>query len=160
MRSRLGDRDLVAIRPMVLDDVPRLVAIEEEAFPGDRLDRRAFRHAVRSPTILALTASDAASGPLGYVLVQIRRGSEIGWLTSVAVARSALGDGLGRVLVSAAERAAKEAGRDRIRLEVRADNAAAIKLYQSIGYRSLGRLEDYYDDGEAALKYEKALTSS
>lgn len=141
---------------MVLDDVPGLLAIENEAFPGDRLDRRAFRHAVQSPTILALTAADGQGRPLGYVLVQIRRGSGIGWLTSVAVARSALGGGLGRLLLGAAEKAAKEAGRDRVRLEVRADNPAAIQLYERTGYRPLGRMGDYYDDGEAALRFEKS----
>ncbi|NNM71074.1 ribosomal protein S18-alanine N-acetyltransferase [Enterovirga aerilata] len=147
-------RTAAAIRPAEPDDVPALLAIEEASFPTDRLDRRALRHAVRSPTILARVAADGDE-VLGYVLVQIRRGSDLAWLTSVAVAPGRQGDGLGRRLVDAAERAAREAGRTRIRLEVRADNEAARKLYERAGYRRIAVIPDYYEDGAAAWRYEK-----
>ena len=38
------------VRPARLDDLDGLLAIEG-VFPTDRLERRAFRHAVASPTI-------------------------------------------------------------------------------------------------------------
>ena len=44
-----------------------------------------------------------------------------------------------------------------MRLEVRADNAAARKLYESTGYARIAVLPDYYEDGAAAWRYEKAL---
>ena len=134
-----------------------LLAIENAAFASDRLDRRALRHAVLSPTILALVAEPKGGDPSGYVLVQIRRGSTLGWLTSVAVAPQAHGQGIGRRLVEAAEAATREAGRERIRLEVRGDNVAAQALYERAGYRRLGEVPDYYEDGQAALRFEKVL---
>ena len=147
----------VGIRPAEHSDVPSLVALENASFPTDRLDRRAFRHAVRSPTILALVGSSADGEILGYVLVQIRRGSALGWLTSVAVAPKAHGEGLGRKLVEAAEAAAQDAGRTRIRLEVREDNVSARKLYERLGYNRTALTPDYYEDGAAAWRYDKVL---
>ena len=135
----------------------QLLAIENASFPTDRLERRAFHHAVRSPTILAHVAVTPAGEVAGYVLVQIRRGSDLGWLTSVAVRPDAHGQGLGANLVHVAERATLKAGRTRIRLEVRADNSAAQKLYERAGYTRFEVIPDYYEDGGAAWRYEKAL---
>ena len=63
-----------AVRPADPADLDELVRLEEAAFEADQLDRRALRHAIASPTILALVAGP--SGRLaGYGLVQTRRGS-------------------------------------------------------------------------------------
>jgi ribosomal-protein-alanine N-acetyltransferase len=53
---------------------------------------------------------------------------------------------LQHVLVRAAEQ-----GSRRALLEVRAGNAAAIALYERLGFKINGRREHYYSDGEAAL---------
>ena len=151
MRPKIRPR----IRPARLDDINGLLAIER-VFPTDRLGRRQFRHAVQSPTVDLLVA-DGAEGPIGYALVQRRRDSRAGHLSSIAVKRGAAGKGLGRHLLAAAEAEARAKGCERLRLEVRADNAAARKLYEKHGYRRLETLEDYYEDGEAAWRYEKAL---
>jgi ribosomal protein S18 acetylase RimI-like enzyme len=157
--SRAGRfRARVEVRPARPEDVSELVDIENASFATDRLDRRALRYAIRSPTILACVAAEPENGKvLGYALVQIRRGSAFGWLTSLAVRPDSQGGGLGRQLIEAAERAAREAGRARIRLEVRADNAPARKLYEEAGYARGDELPDYYEDGAAALRYEKTL---
>ena len=89
--------------------------------------------------------------------MQVRRGSDLGWLTSVAVSPEARGKGLGRLLVARAEHATRDAGRARIRLEVRADNEAARVLYERAGYERFGTVPDYYEDGAAALRFEKRL---
>ena len=52
------------------------------------------------------------------------------------------------------------AGCDRLRLEVRADNEAAIGLYERRGYARFAETPDYYEDGEAAFRFEKALDGS
>jgi hypothetical protein len=40
---------------------------------------------------------------------------------------------------------------------VRYDNASAIALYESSGFRQFGEHTHYYADGATALRYEKAL---
>ena len=67
--------------------------------------------------------------------------------------------GVGRALLAALEAEAGAAGLETMRLEVRADNARAIALYRKAGYREIGRYETYYEDGESALRFEKALVA-
>ena len=62
-----------------------------------------------------------------------------------------------RTLMQAAEREAWDHQRAYLRLEVRKDNHAAIRLYQSLGYRRLGEHPDYYDDHMDAWRFEKSL---
>ena len=45
-------------------------------------------------------------------------------------------------------------------LEVRADNSAAISLYERAGYRRSGERADYYEDGASALLFARKLAGS
>ncbi|MEJ0097539.1 MAG: hypothetical protein WDM84_05845 [Bauldia sp.] len=40
---------------------------------------------------------------------------------------------------------------------MREDNLPAIRLYERLGYRRIGRHARYYADGADALRYEKPL---
>jgi hypothetical protein len=93
------------------------------------------------------------------VLVLFSHGTLHARIYSLAVDPAARGLGLGRDLVEAAEDAAKDQECSEIRLEVRKDNAEAIGLYESLGYRRFGVLADYYEDHEDALRYRKSLAS-
>jgi ribosomal-protein-alanine N-acetyltransferase len=62
-------------------------------------------------------------------------------------------------LLTAAERAARRLGADRIRLEVRRDNRPAYALYARAGYAQFGLRPGYYADGMDAARLEKALRS-
>lgn len=145
-----------AVTPATLADLDALVALEEGAFAADRATRRALRHAILAPGITVLTTRQ--DGALtGAALIERRRGSRIARLTSIAVDPAHLGAGIGRRLLEAVEAEALAQGRDRLRLEVRAGNAAAIRLYERAGYRRFAVVPDYYEDGAPAWRYEKAL---
>ena len=148
-------RSSPAVREARPEDIDALLAIEA-VFPTDRLERRAFRHAVRSPTIDLLVA-DRDAGAAGYALLQRRRNSRTARLNSIAVRPGADGKGLGKALLEAAEARARAKGCTHLRLEVRADNKPARTLYEKAGYRRFDVVEDYYEDGEAAWRYEKEL---
>jgi ribosomal protein S18 acetylase RimI-like enzyme len=149
-------RDPVLIRPGEAADVDALVEIENAAFPTDRLNHKAMRRSLRSPTISVLTAvCDGA--PVGYALLHRRRRSSIVQLASIAVAASAAGQGIGGRLLEAAEREAARHGGRRVRLEVRPDNKGALALYEAAGYRRFDTIEEYYSDGTPAWRYEKDL---
>lgn len=144
------------IRPARLDDVPALVRIEERAFAADRLTRRSFHRMLTRAHAKCLVAEhDGAI--VGYALVLLRRGTSLARLYSLAVDPDRRSLGVGRALLAAAERAATAADALFLRLEVRADNEAAISLYQRAGYRTFGRYLDYYEDHAEALRLEKRL---
>jgi len=151
-----------AVRSATAADLDRLVAIEEAAFPADRISRRSFRALVDRETaetlvIEARPGAGEAAVVLGYAMVLFRRGTALARLYSIAVHPDAAGRGYGGVLLEAAEEAAFDHDRLLLRLEVREDNSRAIALYEKRGYRPIGRAPDYYADGTAALRFEKTL---
>ncbi|MEH3145842.1 MAG: GNAT family N-acetyltransferase [Methylobacterium frigidaeris] len=146
----------VTIRPARPADLDALVALETAAFAGDRAERRAIRHAIGSPTMSVLAALDGER-LVGAATLERRRTSRRARLSSIAVAPSRAGTGLGRVLLEAAEAEARRHGCTHLRLEVRADNGAGIRLYERAGYAHFETVEDYYEDGMTAWRYERAL---
>ena len=147
------------IRKARSTDIAALAELEASAFASDRLTRRRIAALCKSPSACVLVARDGAR-LLGYALVLTRRGSRVARLYSIAVAPQHGSRGIGRRLLASAEKAAVERGAHRLRLEVRADNRAAIRLYESLDYRPIGRSEDYYADGATALRYERTLRTT
>lgn len=146
----------VEIRKARASDVDELAAIENAVFPGDRVSRRSFRALIDRETAEVLVAE--GDGLLaGYAIVLLRKGSGVARLYSIAAAPGHAGRGVGRALLEAAEDIAFRHERMMLRLEVREDNQRAIGVYEKAGYRRFGREEDYYEDGAAALRYEKTL---
>jgi len=137
-------------------DIEDLIRIEDACFACDRLNRRQFKHLLTRANAVAVVAREAGRAH-GYALVLFREGSSRARLYSTAVAPTRRGQGLGRALLKSAEAAAARRGAAWMRLEVRPDNAAAIDLYRSAGYRPFGRYAAYYEDEADALRMEKAL---
>lgn len=146
----------VALRAATVDDLAALVAIETACFDSDRMSRRALRHAITAPTGATIVA-ERAGAPAGYGLIVFRQGSSVARITSLAVLPDARGGNIGGRLLAALEEAARQRGCDRVRLEVRIDNAVAIGLYERAGYRRFAVCEDFYEDGATAWRYEKRL---
>src|SRR6185312_12726679 len=122
----------------------------------DHLSRRQYRHHIGSESARVLAAVDA-SGLLGKAVVFFRSNSDIARLYSIAVADAARGRGIGEALIGAVERTARARGSRRLRLEARQDNAAAVRLYERLGYRRFGAYAGFYEDGADAWRYEKDL---
>lgn len=145
----------IHLRDATVEDIDRLVAIENGAFATDRISRRSFRRQIASPT-LALVVALFDRTVHGYVLVAFRKGAHHARIYSLAVDK-VHGRGVGRQLMAAAEALARERGYSTVRLEVNEANHRAIGIYERGGYAKIGRREDYYEDGAAALLYEKPL---
>ena len=148
--------DSYRIRPAGIADLDDLLALEQRAFNTDHLSRRQYRRHLHSATADVLVASDAA-GLLGNALVFFNARTDIARLYSIAVSDRARGQGLGAVLLGAAEEAARRRGSRALRLEVSQANPAAIRLYERHGYRRIGERRGYYENGEDAWRYEKLL---
>jgi ribosomal-protein-alanine acetyltransferase len=140
-------------RPRDLDAVARL---ENESFETDRVSRRSLREFLRAPhrPVIAATIDDELAG---YALVALRKGARAVRIYSLAVDKRFARRGVGRALLQACEAYARLHRREALTLEVRYDNAAAIALYESCGFRQFGEHAHYYSDGATALRYEKPL---
>ncbi|HEX6113008.1 MAG TPA: GNAT family N-acetyltransferase/peptidase C39 family protein [Geminicoccaceae bacterium] len=145
-----------AIRPARAEDLDRLLTLENRCFELDRLSRRSFRHFLSSDTASCLVAE--REGELrGYVLVLFHGRTALARLYSMAVAPEHRAQGLGRVLLEAAEAVALDGGAAIMRLEVHPANFAAIALYRRAGYLEFGIYRGFYEDDSDALRMQHVL---
>jgi len=132
-------------------DLPAILALEESAFATDRFNHRQFRYLLRQARATFLVAR-AEHGLLGYGVVLYRVNSRRARLYTIAVAETARGQGLAGALITALGTEARRRGCRQLGLEVRADNVAAQRLYEKLGFRVANSLADYYEDGGAGLR--------
>jgi len=137
-------------------DIDALVALEQQCFTLNRLNPRNF-HWMVSRANARLILAEQAGQLAGYALVLFHRGTSLARLYSIAVDPLWRGHGLGQCLLEQAQASALERNCAWLRLEVRPDNPAAIRLYEANGYRRFAVVEDYYEDHAQALRYEKRL---
>ena len=153
-----------AIRNAHHGDMDALVAIENQCFSIDRISRSGLRRFLtrsrQDPWGVRFLAVEHGACICGYILLLLRRNSRVARIYSLAVTPEYRHMGVARTLLVGTESIAMESGRNRIRLEVREDNAAAIRLYTSVGYQTFGRIEPYYEDRTAAIRMEKPLLMS
>ncbi len=146
----------ICLRLAKTEDVSQLVDLEEKSFNGDKLSSRNFRHLILKGNASTLVAEEAGAF-LGYVTVLFRENLAMARIYSIAVSMHARGKGVGRVLAQGAEKEALDKGCTLIRLEIRQDNEASLKLFHGLDYRDFGFYPGYYEDGEPAVRLQKSL---
>ena len=146
------------IRQATITDLDRLEALENSVFEIDRLSRRSLRNFILNPKDV-LVLADRGDHLAGYALLTFRHGTALARLYSIAVSPETGRMGVGRALMKSAEQKAIERDCILLRLEVRADNHGAIRLYEKLGYKQFGTYEHYYEDDETALRFEKFLVA-
>jgi ribosomal protein S18 acetylase RimI-like enzyme len=146
----------IALRPAALSDVTALVALEQRCFNADRLSVRSFRRFITEKRS-DLTILEVAGQLAGYYLLIYRRGTSLARLYSIAVEPIFRQQGLAEKLMVQAEQQA--AGRlcALLRLEVRKDNAVAIKLYQKLNYHEFAIKHAFYEDDSDAICMQKQV---
>ncbi len=147
----------VRIRAAKPDDAAAILRLEE-AFPGDRMSARAVRGFLASPRAEVRVAC-AGRQVVGALILLLRRNSRWARIYSVVVDPQWRGQGLGRKLIVAAEKAARAAGSEGVSLEVREDNSAARTLYAALGYQEQSLLPAYYDDGAPGIRLRKPFSA-
>jgi ribosomal-protein-alanine N-acetyltransferase len=136
------------------DDVERIAAIEQTSV---------------SPWPVPLIAAEL-DRPQGLQLVAVgdEDGSVLGWccgiaaaeaeLFKIAVAPSQRRAGIGTALLHRLQDLCRDRDCETLFLEVRAANAAAISLYQKLGFRTAGCRKNYYSNPQDdALILRKSL---
>jgi [ribosomal protein S18]-alanine N-acetyltransferase len=91
----------------------------------------------------------------GYVALGVV--GEVADLQRIGVDPSHRRQGVASALLRRAEVAARDAGADRMLLEVAEGNAAALALYAAHGFVEIARRPRYYKDGSAAVVMQLVL---
>ncbi len=143
------------IRRAALADIPALAALEA-VFPTDRMSTRNFRDLLRRGRSSVLVCEEG--GALrGDAVVLYRRNAPVARIYSLVVEPSQRGRGIAQQLLAAIEVEARKRHCQTLRLEVRPDNAQALRLYTHLKYTVERHLERFYDDGSPALRLSKRL---
>ena len=128
------------IRLVRADDAPALLRMREHAgWDADQVPRWiAESIAGHRPTWVV----EVEGEPVGMVSLEwddadpeVANGREVAAVTSLSILPHAERKGLGRALTVFAELRARERGIEVLTLNTRPTNVAAIRLYESLGYR-------------------------
>ncbi|MDQ7993390.1 MAG: ribosomal protein S18-alanine N-acetyltransferase [Propionicimonas sp.] len=133
-----------------VDDLDAVLALEESGFAvGERWSRESWTAELEHPDRLVLVRHDARGQVIGVATFSLVE--DMSDLLRVVVAPDSRGRGIGGSLVRAGMDWAKAVGARRMLLEVRPDNAPAVRTYQKLGFTALNRRRDYYGTGVDAL---------
>ncbi|MHB9117518.1 MAG: ribosomal protein S18-alanine N-acetyltransferase [Burkholderiales bacterium] len=148
-RTQAGAEPELSLRPMRLDDVEAVLAVEQAIYPYP-WSAGNFRDAVRFGN--SCWVAELAGELAGYAVLLAAAGEA--QLLNIGVASRFQHRGWGRRLLdfTLAEARRLEAGE--MFLEVRPSNLAALALYRRAGFVQVGRRRNYYP---AAAGREDAL---
>jgi ribosomal-protein-alanine N-acetyltransferase len=137
-------------------DIPVLVSLDKELFPYSPWSSGQYREEISAPTRRFIVALDEGQNIVGYAGVFAPGGAEADILT-VGVIAQHRGQGIARELMAGITKWAIAQGSIAMMLEVKTDNAAAIGLYESLGYSKLNTRKNYFGSGLDALVMRKEL---
>nr|MDO8116690.1 N-acetyltransferase [Candidatus Sigynarchaeota archaeon] len=150
--------DHIILRQCVLDDLPRVMEINEKTLPENY--PAFFYESIleRFPASFLIGENTVTKQLVGYVMFRVERAMETGLkfvrkghLVSLAVLKEYQGKGIGETLLVEAMKKTIDYGVDVFVLEVRITNAVAISLYKKLFFRIEKTIPQYYRDGEDAF---------
>lgn len=129
------------IREMEVTDMEQVMSIERELFSVPWSENGLFSFLLRQDALFLV--AEEKENILGFcgILMAMDEGD----IVKIGVMQKMQGQGIGKKLLDALIRKAGERGVSSIYLEVRAGNQAAVRLYQSFGFRQTGIRKDYYE---------------
>jgi ribosomal-protein-alanine N-acetyltransferase len=135
---------MIAFRKMVKEDAAGVEIVEKASF-GMPWSRQSFWEAAVNKDAYYLLALDENEivGYAGTWLV-----ADEAHIMNVAIAPMHRTMGLGRKMMVELIRIVKEKGITAMTLEVRPSNTVARKLYEKMGFKSVGLRKGYYEDNK------------
>ncbi len=150
----------LSVEPMTVTDLDSVLAIERVSFLTP-WSRAAFVYELKQNRVARCWVARHSRDVVGYLCLW-EVGPEV-HITNIAVHPGWRRRGVARTLLGGLMEDARRRGITQVILEVRPTNAEARGLYESFGFRVIGRRRGYYPDtGEDALVMEAnlALTSA
>jgi len=140
-------------------DFHDLYAIEEVCFPPpERFTRRYMRQLIASSNS-AVWIAEQDGNLRGFAIVEWTQqiSGVVAYIATIEVLPESRKLGVGAELLRRLEGSANAERAIAITLHVDIENAAAIRLYQRLGYQPSGRAEHFYARNRPAAIYAKRL---
>lgn len=149
MATSVERRDSLIIRQAARSDLLAIYRIEKQVF-DQPWPYPAFEGFLSEPNFLVAVTDGTVCG---YIVADTvdQAGIAVGHIKDLAVHPTVQGNGVGRQLLRRAVLGLTVENVARIKLEVRASNTPAQKLYRDEGFEPYKRIPQYYDDGESAI---------
>jgi [ribosomal protein S18]-alanine N-acetyltransferase len=148
---------LPQLRSYRASDFETLYRIDQVCFPEGiaygRFEMKVYLRAEGSYCLLAESGGNVA----GFILAELA--PDEGHIITLDVLEIYRRQGIGSLLLAAAEKEAASRGGKRMVLETATSNKAAIALWREHSYRQLGTIEDYYGRGRDAFRMGKELVA-
>ncbi len=141
-----GDLKTMVIRPLTIDDLGALVALEAANAPAP-WSEGVFRNELAAENRIYLAADE--SGVVGFAGMMLV--ADEAHVTNLLVDPAWRRRGIGFDLMRSLIEAAVEAGARHLTLEVRSRNEAARALYARVGLAPVGVRQGYYGDDDALI---------
>lgn len=142
------------IRKCKYEDILSVSELEKECFKGESWSFGTIASAFENPAYEMLVAEEDGE-ILGYGCTCTTL--DTCDLENVLVAEEYRRGGIGKALLNALLDNARERGAEKVFLEVRVSNSAAMLLYLSCGFKGVHARTRYYSDGEDCLVMVKEL---
>jgi [ribosomal protein S18]-alanine N-acetyltransferase len=138
------------IRPATTADVEAIARLERENLGQDAWSRALIEEGVAGalPSVRYLVAEDGDE-VIGHAVVSLV--AEISELQRIAVDAARRRAGLATLLLDEVLDIVRRGGADRLLLEAREDNDAALAFYRARGFAQIDRRPGYYRDGGTAV---------
>ncbi len=153
--SAVLQEPMPGIRPMVVDDLPAVLAVETRAYTHP-WSEGILRDCLRVG--YSCWVCELGDDLVGHAVMSVALGEA--HLLNLCVDPGRQRQGTGRRLLRRMLRVARERQVDTVFLEVRVSNLSARTLYESEGFAEIGLRRDYYPANrgrEDAVVYAKAL---
>ncbi len=140
-------------------DLELILAIEKLSFqwPWERIS---FEGELSCQNALSYVVKSAETGREDQIIAYafLRRAADELHILKIAVAPAQRGQGIAACILNRCFTISAQQGADSVHLEVRPSNVPAMKLYEKLGFKVIGRRPNYYADSkEDALMMIKNL---
>jgi len=149
---------LVTIEKTSIEHLDRLYEIEMKCFEREAFTKQQIAYLLTDSNFISLV-SKVKGEIVGFVIGKTYKNkkSATGHILTIDVSSEQRRKGIGLRLLQEIEKTFKDRGVKICFLEARENNIAALNLYQKFGYKSVGRLKNYYGNAHGIF-FSKVLT--
>ena len=142
------------IRGWKYEDILRIAQIEEECFPDEPWNFKMLASSFEQENFFGVIAEDGGE-IAGYGGITVAAGTAD--VDNIAVTEPYRHSGIATAVLSELISIARAQGAEKVFLEVRVSNVAAMSLYLKNGFKGAYARTRYYADGEDCLVMSKEL---